>query len=561
MIYDQEVLADNYVGRRGKSVAGGMPSGALLAKWEQTGIGEDVNQMRNYHRSQIKDRSCEKPWLEADEAFNGGIDPVTGQSRAGGSFSRSQLNRRFGGSGARNNTSPNLPDGTFLDWEFLDNKDTYIKQKDKFGKNYTAGKAGVSRQSGDVNWEEYNRQRNFRGKYVKFYKDDDYSTVEHGIGQVKMAENIHKARFEGARKLKVFRASMEGRRSGANPLYERGGEKNYHDIDQDYREERQHTNYSAYTADDDNIQNHVDYDQDSTDGHLGRDNSTSAPLMDTEKAVYAAQTTERIQQAFRDVNVQKSLAIVINTLNNRSHGTQRDTEGYTVTNRKLGAQQFQGGADIQMNAVESRAYEIARVLQKEITNRKTAAAFTNENRIGNTFAETKIHEYLSLANRKLGPQEITLNMKEASLNTGLQPGAEVMDLSNTTKRTMANITDLPRSQLNAKIAHYRDDSRATVNFSSIAPQIRNSLINIDGEEYGANSNDSVHRKNIYNHYDGLKAAYTSEDMEFHEGVTDTAHRSTARGKGKTRRLTDNTHQENRNHDIGNMNDIGHNQKN
>ena len=135
-MYDPEVLADNYVSRRGKSVAGGMPSHALLAKWEQTGIAEDVNQVNSYQRSIAKDFSSEKPWLESDMPRNGGIDPHTGQSRAGGSFSRAQLNMRFGG--ARNNTSPYLPDGTFLDWEFLNNKDTFVANKDKYSKNLVA---------------------------------------------------------------------------------------------------------------------------------------------------------------------------------------------------------------------------------------------------------------------------------------------------------------------------------------------------------------------------------------------------------------------------------------
>jgi hypothetical protein len=68
---DPERLIDNYVGRRGKSSAGGMPSWALLSKWEQTGIAEDVNQVNKFQRNIAKDFTPDKPWLESDQQFNG----------------------------------------------------------------------------------------------------------------------------------------------------------------------------------------------------------------------------------------------------------------------------------------------------------------------------------------------------------------------------------------------------------------------------------------------------------------------------------------------------------
>ncbi len=557
--FDPEVLADNHVSRRGKSAVGNMPSWALLAKWEQSGIYEDPRQIRNYHRQELKDFSCDKPWLESDMPFNGGIDPHTGGSRAGGSHSRSVLNRHFGG--ARNNTDPYLPDGTFLDHEWLGNRDEYVPnhKNDKYKRNYTAGQQGIARTGGDVNWEEAKRQNKYRTKYIKFYSDADYSTVEHGINPVKMNENIYRSRFEGLKKFKVFRKSKEGRKPGMMPLYTRGGEKIYQNIDQTYREENVQTNYRQWMPDDTNINEFVDQDQDISLSRQSRNNTKFAPLTDQELALRQSHQSQKIAQAFKDMNVQKSLSIIIDTLNNKKSvaGTQFETEGFTNNQRKLGVTELGQTGMMSQQAIESRAYEIARALQVDINNRKLAKPFENHGRIGNTFIDTKIHEYLNLANRKLGPQEITLNLKEAALLTNLQPGAEVMDFANSTKRSMAiDVLDLPRSQLNSKIAHYRDDSRPTMNFSNVQPQTRNSLPLAYGESYGGSSKDAVHYKSAQNLYDGLKAAYTREDMTFSEGIMDTQARSTAKGKGNTRRSAIATHKDKKDEDDGSLNELG-----
>lgn len=550
---DNEVLTDNYVGRRGRSMVGGMPSWALLAKWEQTGVYEDPRQIRNYHRSEMRDYSCEKPWLEADMQFNGGVDPHTGASRAGASHSRSVLNRHFGG--ARNNTDPYLPDGTFLDQEWLGNHDDYKDNGDKFAKNYTAGQQGISRMGGDINHAELRRQKAYRMKYTKFYSDADHSTVEHGINPVQMSENLHKARFEGLKRLKVFRRSQDGRKPGMMPFYTRKGEKNYHNIDQKYREENTARNYKQWASNDSNINELVDHDQISTASQECPDNRKFTQLSDTERATYHAEQSRKIAQAFQDNNVRSALNIVISTLNNKSsaHTTQDMTEGFTNNQRTLGVTQLGKTGMMSQQAIESRAYEIARALQVEINARKLAAPFENAGRMTNTFIDTKIHEYLSMANRKLGPQEITLNIKEVSLNTGLQPGAEVMDFMNSNKRSMAiDVLDMPRSQLNAKLAHYRDDSRSTMNFSNILPTTRNALPLAFGESYGGNSRDTIQYKSAQNLYDGLKAAMTQEDMEFTEGIVDTQARSTTKGKGQARRSAIAAHRDNGNQhdDIG-----------
>jgi hypothetical protein len=560
-MHDEEVLVENFTGRRGKSSTGNMPSWALLSKWEQSGVWEDSNQIDKYQRSEIKDFSCEKPYWESDQQFNGGIDPHTGESRAGGSHSRSVLNLRHGG--ARNNTLPYNPEGSFIDYEFLGNNSAgFQPSRDKFNKNYTAGKQGVSHIGGDVNWTEYNRQRAYRGKYNKYYNDGDYSTVEHGMNPVKANENMMKAKFSGLQKLKRNYRTMDGRKPGKMPLYERAGEKTYHDVGQKYFEEKQQSNYQQKHPNSQvqGGQVYIDTDQNYTDGHFGKDNTTIQAPGDNSKAQMMSNMSAKVMEAFRDVNVHKSVNFIVNTLNdkNHAHNSDRYAESFTINNRTPGVENFQGGAAIQMNATESRTYEIGRLLQKEINNRKLNLQ-NPENIQRSTFAMTQIHEYMNLANRRLGPQEITLNLKEAALRTNLQPGAEVMDFMNSNKKSIAiDVLDLPRSQLNSKIAHFKDDSRATMNFSNIGPRNLNKLPVLQGEDYGSISDENPNYKSARLLHEGLKQAYFSDDMEFTEEKMDTARRSCAKGKGQTRRMANTSKDDFHNED---MSDIGHNVRN
>ncbi len=554
---DRDIYNENYSLRKGASVSGGIPTWDILSKWEQTGIAEDINQTRQFHRSEIRDFSCEKPFFESDQQFNGGVDPHTGERRAGGTFSKTMLNMRFGG--GRSNETPYNPAGTFIDYDFLDNHDHYKPHGDRYKENYTAGKAGVNRGPGP-NWVEYNRQRNFRGKYIKFYNDADPSTVEHATNPSKMRENVMNAQFTGLRKLRREGRTREGRKPGKTPFYSRDGEKNYHDVDQQYREENVHGNYRQAYFDDNNAHNYVDCDQIHNDGKYGMNNMSAAPLLDSNKTTYESVGTMRALQAFNDTSTKKSIALIINTLNNNKsvETTQFNTDGITVDQRKLGVTTFVGGANSQ-KAIESRVYEIGRLLQQEITNRKLGKQTygDNGNIQRNSFIDTKVHEYMTQPNRKQGPYD-TMNKYDTSEQTGLFPSAAVMDVSISNKKNMnLDDVDIRGSKSNSRLMHYRDDSKLSVNFSNVRPGPFNSIKHSNGEDYGFDSSSTINYKGAQPLYKGLKQAYFSDDMEFSEHRIDNAHRSTARGNGQARRSALTTHSENRNLDDGNMNEQGY----
>jgi hypothetical protein len=101
--------ADTIVGQYGS-----VPIDMLLKKQQQTCMYENENLVEDNLRSLLKDRTCDLPFLESDQP-RGGVDEF-GNSR-GGFESEARINLR---SGARTLTDPDLPDGTFLDHQFLE---------------------------------------------------------------------------------------------------------------------------------------------------------------------------------------------------------------------------------------------------------------------------------------------------------------------------------------------------------------------------------------------------------------------------------------------------------
>jgi hypothetical protein len=138
-------------------------------------------------RVALRDLTPDAPWLESDASRSGGYDEY-GQSRGGGSMSRGQLSRRFN-CGESSDATPYIPD-QFTDQEFL------VKDP-----------RGVYN---EPDFNEYNRQRRARGKFVKLYNDDDLSVPESGINPTQMAKNIRQDMHKQSRsRLKIFSTSKD----------------------------------------------------------------------------------------------------------------------------------------------------------------------------------------------------------------------------------------------------------------------------------------------------------------------------------------------------------------
>ncbi len=165
---------------------GTIPYDEYLRKIQQTNIREDPDQYEKYIRRQLADFRPDDPFFESDQTR----DP---NDRGSGFGSRERLSLRH--SGARSEETPYLPDGTFLDHEFM--------ERDPRGTQNTPDFASAR------------RQREARGKFVKFYNDDDYSVPETGVNPVQMVALIRGAQQQFKDRYKNFDESMDSWHNGS----------------------------------------------------------------------------------------------------------------------------------------------------------------------------------------------------------------------------------------------------------------------------------------------------------------------------------------------------------
>ncbi len=162
---------------------GTMPFETYIRKYEQTGdFAENSNQMHNYQRELLTDWRPDKPYLESDMPRRENMGET-------------QLNVRY--FGTRSQYTPQLPDGTFLDYEFL-----------------AADPRGFTT---EPNWNKYTEEGVTRSYDVKFTSDDDYTVHESPIGGFGMSDRRSGMLDEFRQRWKNFSTSQDGWTSGILP--------------------------------------------------------------------------------------------------------------------------------------------------------------------------------------------------------------------------------------------------------------------------------------------------------------------------------------------------------
>lgn len=167
--------------------SGTIPYDEYLRKIQQTNIEEDPNQYEKYLRKQLVDFRPDAPFFESDQTR----DP---NDRGSGNGSKERLALRH--SGARSEEEPYLPDGTFLDHEFM--------ERDKRGTQNLPDFGGEGR-----------RHQMTRSGLIKFYKDDDHSVPETGVNPVQMSSQIRGAQQQFKDRWQNFEESMDSWHNGS----------------------------------------------------------------------------------------------------------------------------------------------------------------------------------------------------------------------------------------------------------------------------------------------------------------------------------------------------------
>ena len=164
-------------GMRGLAASGAygdMPSDLLIRKMQNSTMPENPSNFEQHMRSLLADFSPDPISLASDAPH----DP----------HSAERLSLRY--SGARTDADPYLPDGTFLDYEFM--------ERDPRSQMLTP------------DMRQHVKQQVARASLIKFYNDDDYSVPESGIAPAKMVKNIRSTQNSFKNRYTNFEESYNG---------------------------------------------------------------------------------------------------------------------------------------------------------------------------------------------------------------------------------------------------------------------------------------------------------------------------------------------------------------
>jgi hypothetical protein len=188
-------MGDSIVGQYGQ-----MPIDLFLRKNEETCVFESDSQLNDFFRQELKDVRPVAPFFASDQIRGGLEDGECGQAktRSRGYQSYNVLDLRH--EGRRNHTEPYLPDGTFLDHQFV-------------GPGHEVEPRGMMR---EPDMRKHVDQQKARAKFIKFYDDSDNSVPEKGIHPTQMVRQMAQSRHQVKDRLKIFETSQVGWANGSS---------------------------------------------------------------------------------------------------------------------------------------------------------------------------------------------------------------------------------------------------------------------------------------------------------------------------------------------------------
>lgn len=463
---------------------GDIPDEVILSKYETTCIPESAEQL-NYHlRSILRNNKPDAPYMESDAPFNGGFDPRTGEMRQGGSYSRSFLSRRD--TGNRSRTEPFLPDGTFLDWHGLEKDPRSIMT--------------------DPDMQQYVKQEWARGRFIKFYDDSDMSVPESGIAPDHYAQMIRGSQRWAQDRMKWFDTSKDNwttKRAGYINMNQ--NRKVQVTVDGEVLNLSDATYFNKSNNSDlltnmTKIGWRVTTDDTFKVGKYGRVNPISnIKDQDWYKNMRKGTFSERMPTSFQDQNVTKSLKIVMEGILRERRNRQdaigplpwRSEYGLKNFKQNLNAANYRGGK-VGYQSVEDRAAEIVRLLQDSYVKRKDAVLALPakpDSRTGLSWISPAIVNFMENSQRKIGPLEVKMQLKDAAIMAGSRGAIYLSDKDMGVKMQASPDDFRPtESMWKSKLFHPTDPSLVVANYMSIAPITNQPLQNLtSGESYAKNS--------------------------------------------------------------------------
>lgn len=363
-----------------------MTEASYLKKMEMTCLYENPDQLYDYYRQSLKDIRPDAPLFESDQPRRN-------------NYSTDRLNLRH--VGKRVEAMPNLPDGTFLDFDGL--------QTDVRGSAL------------DPDMKQHRKQQEARGKFIKHGNDEDNSVPSAGWNPVHLVRDMTSQFYPLKNRLKIFDDSMNSMSAGTgiNQASRKNTAECMQEADAKSPEMRDEMCYNRANKTVDLSNNTSIGWRRTTDhtfqvakyGQMRTGNKNSADIIKNKQNSHVAHD---IQISYRDQSVSKTLALKMIDLakkkNNSMNSADVAFDESTINKNRSQKITTDDMAGMQARDTDTSQEAAAHTqLGGEQVQHITGAMAKprlDSNRMDKVKINTHVVEYMASVNRKMTPREI-----------------------------------------------------------------------------------------------------------------------------------------------------------
>lgn len=462
---------------------GDMPYEPMLEKLERSLVYELPDQVNLDRRSLLIDRTPDEPLFEEDM-------PREMQ------YGKQALNIRSGFTRGEPGLMPYLPDGTFLDAEFMEKED---------------------RKQGDLpDMEKFRDHSMVRAGGHRFGSDEPLATNEQEVSGMKLIRERAQSMKDARGRIKVFSVSKDGMAGGRMVEKTEDSRARYYTHDGTLVDSNTSSIYKDATGLID-ARTHVGWltEQDS-DFKVAKYGQISR-LAKTQDFVAQRHVTADSRKApeLMDQTTKMNLIIDLAGLIKAKHSSvdliQRGQSlGLSEEQRaaKLSQKFAAGGFD--KRAEESRAYEIIRALEGVGLKRNGQQHFLDKGRtrIGRSDLQTIIVQHAEQANKKMGEHESPIKIRANVVESGVHENPNVEDQG----RKQQRFGDHNQHLHSSVIAHFKEEEKQVVSYKHLKP--KDNTQRFEGQKTGEDTESHLTKQyRIQNPlYEGLKTGYFATDQ-------------------------------------------------
>lgn len=455
-----------------------------LAKLERSQIYEPRGQLDIDRRTILMDRTPDEPLFESDF-------PSERQ------YSKQALGLRSDMTRGKPGLRVYLPEGTFLDHEFME-RETRDQGDNPDFKNFTV-------------------HSRVRAGGHRFGTDEPLATNEQELAGMKLIRQRAQSMKDARGRLKVFSTSKDGMAAGRSMVMTPDSRPRHHTHDGTLVDSNTSQIYKDATGLID-ARTHVSWltEQDA-DFKVAKYGQISR-LAKRQDFVAARHITEDAKKApeHMDQRTKLSLAIDLAALMRSKESffsPIQESQPMGVSDQqkasKLSKVFSEGGFDTRTE--ESRAYEIIRAIEGKVLRRNGQQHFLDKgrSRIGRSDLQLIITEHATQANRKLGQQEDQIKIRTNVTESGVREDLDMQEGA----RKQAKFADGNQHFHSGAIAHFKEEEKHVANYKHLKPKDSTQRFDTQQTADDTESHLTKHYRIQNPLYEGLKTGYFEQDQQ------------------------------------------------